>query len=414
MYKNQNKTLVWLAWLFGSLFYGYQYILRNLPNVVMSDVISKFDSIDASSFGQFAGIYYVTYAGLHIPVGMWLDKKGPRFVVPFCILCTVLGTMPLLMTDSWLLVCLGRALVGFGSSAAILGLFKIIHLGFPEGRFAMMLGIGATIALLIPVPLSYVFHALGYENLVTYILYIGVILAAISVAVMPQVKHTKENELNVLQDLKSIWSRKMILVIGVFGGLMIGPLEGFVDVWGASFFKTIYGFAQVHAAFLPSLILVGFSVGSIVLPMIADKTRQYYNIMIFSAFIMAVLFTILYVLKVPEIVVKMLLFTIGIFCAYQVLVVYKAITYVSENLVGLASAIVNMVMMAFGVFFHTVIGKVMHYTWDGKISKGMIVYSANSYLYALSIIPICLVCGGVGFVYVKHSQRRKLSKEHSS
>lgn len=414
MYKNQNRTLVWLAWLFGSLFYGYQYILRNLPNVVMTDMIRKFDSIDASSFGQFAGIYYITYAGLHIPVGMWLDKKGPKFVVPFCILCTVLGTMPILMSDSWWLVCLGRALVGFGSSAAILGFFKIIHLGFPEDRFAMMLGIGATIALLIPVPLSYVFQALGYEDLITYILYIGVILAAISVVVMPQIKHTKANNLHIMQDLKNIWSRKMILVIGIFGGLMIGPLEGFVDVWGASFFSTIYGFTQVQAAFLPSIILIGFSVGAVVLPSIADKTKQYYNILILSAFAMAILFVTLYVLKLPETFVKALLFFIGIFCAYQVIVVYKAITYVSESLVGLASAIVNMVMMAFGVFFHTVIGKLMHLTWDGKISKGIIIYSADSYLYALSVIPICLVCGGIGFIFVKHSQRHKLAKEHSS
>ena len=414
MDRSQNRALVWLSWLLGSLFYGYQYILRNLPNVVMPEMVTRFDSIDASSFGQFGGIYYITYAGLHIPMGMWLDKKGPKFVVPFCILCTVLGTMPILISDSWLLVCLGRALVGFGSAAAILGLFKIIHLGFPENRFSMMLGIGATISVLIPVPLSYVFDALGYDNLITYILYVGVLLAAVSVVVMPKVKESKANSLHIVQDLKSIWDRKMILIIGIFGGLMIGPLEGFVDVWGASFFKNIYGFAQVEAAFLPSIILVGFSVGTVLLPIIADKTKQYYNIMILAAFVMAILFTTLYILKMPEMVIKIVLFLIGIFCAYQVIVVYKAITYVSENLVGLASSIVNMVMMAFGVFFHNIIGKLMHLTWDGKVTDGVIVYSADSYLYALSIIPICLVCGGIGFIFVKHSQKNKLACEHSS
>lgn len=414
MYKSHNRTIVWLAWLLGALFYGYQYILRNLPNVIMTDMISKFDSIDASSFGQFAGIYYITYAGLHIPVGMWLDKKGPKIVIPFCILFTVLGTMPILLSDSWLLACFGRALVGFGSAAAILGFFKIIHLGFPENRFSMMLGIGATMALLIPVPLSYVFEALGYQDLITYILYIGVILAAVSFVVMPKVEASTKSTLNITKDLRSIWERKMILIIGIFGGLMIGPLEGFVDVWGASFFRAIYGFTQVESAFLPSIILIGMSVGTVIIPIIADKTKQYYNILICSAFLMAVLFMLMFFFTMSEVVIKILLFSIGIFCAYQVIVIYKAITYANENLVGLASAIVNMVMMAFGYFFHTVIGKILHFTWDGNIQDGIIVYGSKSYLYALSVIPIGLVCGGIGFVFVKYSQRKKLSKEHSS
>jgi MFS family permease len=414
MYKHQNRTLVWLAWLFGSLFYGYQYILRNLPNVVMPDLIRKFDGLDASSFGQFAGIYYIAYAGLHIPMGIWLDKKGPRFVIPFCILCTVLGTMPLIVSESWLVICLGRALVGFGSSAAILGLFKIIHLGFPENRFSILLGVGATMSLLIPVPLSYVFNALGYKTLITYIVYAGIVLAAISIVVMPKVEHSKKNKSNIVDDLKSIWSRKMILIIGILGGLMIGPLEGFTDVWGASFFATIYGFPQVKAAFLPSLILVGMSIGTIIIPIIANRTKQYYNILIVSAFAMASLFMLVYFLNMPEIFIKIILFAIGIFCAYQVIVIYKAITYASENLVGLSSSIVNMMMMAFGYFFHTVIGKILHVTWNGKMVDGVMMYNKESYLYALSVIPIGLICGGIGFIVVKYLQHKKATKKYSS
>src|SRR5580704_8414274 len=122
--RHSNLT-VWLMWSLASFFYAYQYILRVLPNIMMTDILEKFQ-IDASLFGQFSGFYYIGYAGMHIPVGILLDKYGPKWILPICMFFTVIGLLPLLYAEHWIYPILGRCLIGMGSSAAILGVFKII------------------------------------------------------------------------------------------------------------------------------------------------------------------------------------------------------------------------------------------------------------------------------------------------
>jgi sugar phosphate permease len=58
--EEKNKFVSMLVWLSLTLFYCYQYILRMLPNIIMPDIMSKYQ-IGAAQFGSFAGIYYIGF-----------------------------------------------------------------------------------------------------------------------------------------------------------------------------------------------------------------------------------------------------------------------------------------------------------------------------------------------------------------
>ena len=137
----------WAMWFLASFFYAYQYVIRVLPNIMMPEITQKFN-IGADIFGQFSGIYYIGYAGIHIPIGLMLDRFGPKKVMPACGLLTVAGLLPLVFSELWVYPVIGRGLIGIGSSAAILGVFKIIRMSFKESQFTRMLGISVTIGLL--------------------------------------------------------------------------------------------------------------------------------------------------------------------------------------------------------------------------------------------------------------------------
>ncbi|MBA2653135.1 MAG: MFS transporter, partial [Tatlockia sp.] len=142
-----TRLSAWGIWIIASLFYAYQYILRVMPNIMLDNFIQQFH-IDTVVFGQFSGIYYLGYSLIHLPIGIMLDRFGPRKVMTACILLTVLGLMPLLFAEQWTYPLIGRLLIGMGSSAAILGTFKIIRIGFKEEYFARMLSFSVTIGLL--------------------------------------------------------------------------------------------------------------------------------------------------------------------------------------------------------------------------------------------------------------------------
>ena len=407
-----KRSAIWLAWFMTALFYAYQYVLRVLPNIVMPEMMSRY-GIESDTFGQFAGIYYIAYSAAHIPIGIWLDKKGPKYVVPICIMITVLGTVPLILSDSWTMVYWGRVLIGIGSSAAILGMFKVIHLGFPEGKFSRMLGVGAFIGLMGAIygsqPVAKLLAVYGYEKVIEYIIYSGIIFGIISFLVMPKAKGVKaSDELNFKKDFAQVWEQKNIFYIGIFAGLMVGPLEGFSDAWGASFLQVVYNADKETASFLTSVIFLGMAFGSSVIAYIGDKTRAYYSVVSVCAAGMAIIFiaTLLKIFDAYNIMVFMF-FMVGVLSGYQVLTVYLSTTFVKEGVVGLTTAIINMIVMSFGYVFHSVIGETLNFTWDGTVSNGVRTYSADSYIYGISVIPISLVLGGIGFLWLKRVNKAK-------
>lgn len=408
MIKKKIPLKGWIMWLLASLFYAYQYILRVLPNIMMEDIMSKFH-IDASIFGQFSGFYYVGYAGAHIPIGILLDRLGPKSILPICVVLTVLGLAPLIYTDLWIFPSIGRALIGIGSSGAILGVFKIIRLVFPETRFTRMLGIAVTIGLLGAIyggePVNYLLGVFGWEIALHGIGLIGIVLALFLYFLTPALKGKKGFKGNVWHDVKEVLSNKMVLVICILGGFMVGPLEGFADVWGTEYLKLAYELPDTIASSLPSFIFLGMCFGAPFLSYAADRWHAYYGVITLSAFVMAFGFLLIFFGHLSVTFWGIIFFIIGIFCAYQIPVIYKASSYVSEKAMGLTTACANMIIMIFGYIFHGSIGRLMDVFWQGNMAHGMRVYLPSSYMKALLIIPIGLILGGIGFWYLKHKTK---------
>ena len=402
---NKLKLPPILSWFIVSLFYAYQYILRVLPNVASADILKKFDNLTASDFGQFAGVYYFFYASVHIPIGILLDKKGPKYVLPISILMTSAGLLPLLYSSSWTIACIGRTLTGIGSSAAILGIFKIIHLNFTGAKFTRMLGLSITIGLLGAIyggqPISFFINIYGFDLVVKYLMLIGVLIACIAFITIPTNKNHIISGKGILSNILQVFKTKKVIYIAICAGLMVGPIEGFPDAWGSRFLKAAYqNFNLQQITLLPSFIFIGMCLGSSFISYLADKTRLYYELIILSAFGMAIIFIYILFNKTNFDSMKILLFIVGVLCSYQILAIYKATTYVKENLVGLTTSILNMVIMSFGHPLHILIGKVVEYNWDGKIIDGTNIYSVKAYTYGISIIPICLIIGGIGFCII--------------
>lgn len=409
MQRPNSTFMLWLMWGLASFFYAYQYIIRVLPNVMMLEILEKYQ-IDAVIFGQYSGLYYIGYAGMHIPVGILLDKYGPKWVLPFCMILTVVGLLPLIYAEHWLYPSFGRILIGMGSSAAILGVFKIIRICFSEEKFPFMLGLSVMIGLLGAIyggqPINYLIHQFGSDTVIKGIIAVGLLLAVGTAWVIPR-HDLSENTKGWWESVKSVLSQPQIMAICIFAGFMVGPLEGFADVWGKEYLKSVYQLNEALAASLPSLIFLGMCFGSPTLSWLASRFKSYYGFIILSAISMSGAFVLLLTASLSVNVLTVLFILVGIFCAYQILAIYLASTFVKEDLVGLTTACANMIIMIFGYVFHSLIGKVMDINWTGESVNGIPVYSAETYTAALLVIPIGLMLGGAGYIGLKLISKRR-------
>ena len=182
---------------------------------------------------------------------------------------------------------------------------------------------------------------------------------------------------------------------------MVGPLEGFADVWGSKYLMTSYHLSPDVAASLPSLMFLGMCFGAPFLSYAADRFQAYYGVIILSGWVMGISFLLLFFADLPPVTLGVLFAVVGVFCAYQIPVIYKATSYVPAQNIGLTTAGANMIIMAFGYVFHSTMGGLMDAFWQGGLENGIRVYTAATFVKGLSIIPIGLLVGSIGFMFLR-------------
>ena len=408
-----SLLVAWSTWLALAFFYAYQFVIRIVPNIIMQDIANKYQ-VNADEIGHFAGIYYIGYVLIHVPLGIVLDHFSAKKVVPLCIVLAVIGFAPLVYIDNFAIASYGRLLTGLGSAGAAIGAFKLLRLCFGEAKFPRMLSWMLTLALLGAVfgsgPLARFVSYVGWVEALNYIIWFGIALTVFSYFVIPNTKSEESFSFKVvIDDFKYLFSNKTVLAVSVLGGLMIGPLEGFADAWSNQYLSTTYRLTNEEAGDVTQLVYIGMAVGLIVMGYIFERTKSYYGLLIVSAISMLICFTVLLMCITENIIVlSLIFFIIGCFCAYQLIVIAKSIALVIVEHGTFISAVTNMIMMGFGYFTHRGIGKILHYLWDGNHNEvGAPLYSADNFYHALLVIPISLVIATIGYIGLAYMEKRK-------
>ncbi len=395
----KSRAIAWSVWMTASIFYAYQYIIRVMPNIMLDDIMNQFH-IDAAVFGQFSGVYYIGYSLMHLPIGIMLDRYGPKNVMSGCILLTVVGLLPILFAEHWVYPLVGRLLIGIGSSAAILGTFKIIRMAFTEKHFTRMLTFSVTIGLIGAIyggaPVSYMCKTLGYKAVIEIFAMIGLALAVVTYIIVPKMESVSQG--SVISNVKLVLTNRKVIAICLLAALMLGPLEGFADVWGAEFLKQVYGYDATVASYLPSMIFMGMCFGAPVLSLVAEKTGRYVAVIAGAGLVMFITFAALVAKMLTVSTMTISFVCVGVCCAYQILAIYKASTYVPEHAAGLTTAVANMIIMIFGWVFHTVIGCVINAYGGTKV--------ASAFVYGIGVIPATLAVGVIGFLLIARTDQK--------
>jgi len=407
---NKDRRILWIAWILVSFFYAYQYILRVMPSILMEDIVKKF-SLTPHAFGQFSGVYYLGYALMHLPIGIFLDRFGPKNVLPLLIACTSIGLLPILYAESFVYPILGRVLIGIGSSGAILGIFKVLHLYFEPQKFSRFLSFSVMIGLFGAIyggaPIHFAREQFGFENVVFSLILVSAVLAILTYILMPRNPAPLEKR-SVAQNLKNVFSNKPLWILCLVSGFMVGPLEGFADVWGVQFLKIFHELTESVAAGLPSWIFIGMCVGSPILNFIVEKTAKPLHVVLSCGITMALAFILLLTVKMSAPVLSILFFIVGVCSAYQVLMFYQVSTYLAQADKTMSSVAANMIIMIFGYAFHSTIGKSISWIAHQKGVDGF--HDPAILVTGIAIIPLALICACLALAWF---MLRSSSRSHS-
>ena len=123
-----------------ALGYFISYFFRNVNAIIEADLVGDL-GFSAASLGLLTSVYFISFASFQLPLGLLLDRFGPRRTESVLLIFAALGALIFSMAESLSGLILGRLLIGFGVSACLMASFKAYVLWFPPDRLPLMNGL---------------------------------------------------------------------------------------------------------------------------------------------------------------------------------------------------------------------------------------------------------------------------------
>lgn len=128
---------VWVVWGVGVLAYLVAVLQRTSLGVAGLDAVERF-GVSASILATFAVLQLLVYAGLQVPVGLMVDRYGPRRLVVTGALLMAAGQAVLATSTAVEVALAGRILVGAGDAMTFISVLRLVSAWMPARRVPLM------------------------------------------------------------------------------------------------------------------------------------------------------------------------------------------------------------------------------------------------------------------------------------
>lgn len=119
--------------------YFFSYLYRTVNAVVAPDLRAD-TGVGAAELGLLTSTYFIAFAAAQLPLGVLLDRFGPRRVQACLYAVAALGALVFALADGLIALMCGRALIGLGVSGGLMASLKAIVQWFPAKRVPLVNG----------------------------------------------------------------------------------------------------------------------------------------------------------------------------------------------------------------------------------------------------------------------------------
>ena len=162
--------------------YLVSYVYRSVNAVIGPDIAREL-GLSSAGLGLLSGIYFFSFALFQLPLGVLLDRYGPRRVNATLLLVAAAGGAWFALGQSAAQLTAARAIMGIGVSGCLMAAFSAFALWYPPERIATMNGVafasGMLGALLTTVPLEMLLRVLHWREV-----FLGIVAVTMAVSLL--------------------------------------------------------------------------------------------------------------------------------------------------------------------------------------------------------------------------------------
>jgi MFS family permease len=253
-----------------ALGYFLSYLYRVVNSIIANDLSTDLD-LNATELGFLTSAYLIAFAVIQLPLGVLLDKYGPRRIEAFLLLFAALGAAIFATATSFNMLVIGRALIGLGVSACLMAAFKSFVQWFPAERLPLANGLHMTAGglgvLCASSPTAWLLETLVWRDLF-WILAIATLLVALIIFFAVPDKPSPMAQISLASHIGGILhifkDRYFWRIIPVAVSTQAAALA-LIGLWTGPWFRDIGRFTEAEVANSLLLIAVSMIVGYVVI-----------------------------------------------------------------------------------------------------------------------------------------------------
>lgn len=403
------QLLLLAGWLFASIFFLYAFVLRVSPSVMVDDLMREF-AVGGAVLGNLSAVYFYVYASIQIPVGVAIDRFGPRrLATAAAAICTV-GVAVFAGAESIEMAYVGRFLIGLGCACSFVAALSVAAVWFPA-RFALLGGLAQAFGVLGGVlgqaPFGYAVEQIGWRD-ANWAVAIGgaALTVCLFLTVRDKVRTGDEPARPLLEGLKRALSNHQTWLAAVFGVGMTGSMLAFAGLWGVPFLIEARGMAKPEAAALASVMFFGWGVGAPLIGWLSDKFGKRRPFMVAGGLLATTGISLVILFPaMPLPLLQAVLALQGFGSAAMVLSFAVAREHNPAWANSAALGIINSFVVGSGAVLQPLIGYLLDLAWDGRMVDGARVYALEAFGPAFLILPVFGAAGVLAALFIREIRR---------
>ena len=388
----------WLFWSIASFFYLYEFIHRVFPGIVVPELMADF-RISSALIGLISAAYYYSYALCQIPVGLILDRFGPRRSLTIAALLVASGSLLFSHTDNLSMAIFSRIIIGIGSSFSFVGCLKIATDWFPSSKLGLLVGLtnllGVTGAIFGGKPLAHIVDAFGWRIVMYTYSIVGVVCSILIYSIVRDKKgcDLKVCRSSITEGLFLTAKNPYIWLFSFIAALLVFPIATYSELWGTTYLMNELELDKPQAAAITTITFLGVAIGGPLIGWASDYCKSKVTPMLFGNIgAMCCLLAILFGHIENMNILMLTHICLGFFTSSMLVCFTINAQKVPAHCRATAIGFTNMMVMSFSTFFQIICGQIMDH------SPAEIEFFGNKLSnYQFAMLPI-LVCSVISLI----------------
>lgn len=262
-----------------ALGYFLSYLYRVVNAVIAPDLVTDI-GLDAATLGLLTSVYFLTFGLFQLPLGILLDRFGPRRTEAVLLLFAAFGAIVFASAESATGLTIGRAFIGLGVSACLMGAFKAFVLWFPRERLPLVNGLqmaaGGLGALAGTAPVEATLQLTSWRGVFVLLAIVTVAVAVVIFVVVPE-RRVQGGGTSVHEQLRGVAEVFSSRVFWRITPWTVASQVTFLSVqslWVGPWLRDVAGLDRVTVATYLAFVAGAMIVGFVVLGTVAERLSR--------------------------------------------------------------------------------------------------------------------------------------------